>query len=394
MLNPLPSTTIQITTPQAENGLQPGRTYSGVVRAQPDGLVALIGRVHVPLGTTSGLSAGQPILVTTRIQEGTLQLTIRAQAAAAPQSGGAEPALLESVLNALGRPELAGRLATLLPRQVPATEAALRALVSSLLAERGAGQDVQQLQQFLNSATNQGVLRADAGLNLSPWLSLTALADSAAWNELLRRARTERQAASQLARVAFGKAGPDSLQNLKQSLSSLVQRLLDDPGFQNWLRDNGQEETFRALADRVFERASGSDVQNLRALNQPYQFLEMPIPAGEGFFRLQLHFFSDGDSRKQDPADTAHRTVIDVETSRLGPVWIDLQTHRQSCSCTFKMATPELVDVVDESLPELRASLTALGYGDVRIRALPWDGDREGALLALLAPFKSLDLEA
>jgi len=414
MLNPAPNATVQLAATHDAVALQAGRTYSGVVRVAPEGLVALVGRIQIPLDIASGLAAGQRVLVDVQAQAGGLQLTVRGQIFTGPESGpphtaapqGAVPqatnpqgaaalaAVLDTIVQAAGRPELAARLAALLPRQTPASEATLRALISTLLSERGAGQDVQQLQQFVARASGEGILTPDTGRALSPWLALTALADSAAWHDLLRRARSERHAASQLARTVLGKHGASTFPDLKNALNSVAQRLLENPAFQSWLRENGQAEAFRALAERTLERATGGDAQNLRALNQPYQFLELPISAEHGFFRLQAHFFSEGGGGKDGQNDLEHRTVLDVETTRLGPVWIDIRSRLRACACNFRMATAELAAAVEAGADELEEALRALGYRQVRVTVSPWDGDRESALIALLAPFQPLDLEA
>lgn len=396
MLQPTSSTTISLTG-SAASALQPGQSYHAVVRAYPDGLAAHIGRIQIPLEGATGLQAGQRINIQVQQQQHGLQLLIRPSDSQPPVSGNASPAQqapLGVILAQLGRPDLANTLPTLVPRNVPASEAALRPLVSTLLALRPTGSDIQQLQQIIAQATSQGVLRADSIQALSPWLALTAVADAAAWEDLVRRARSERAATARLAQVLSGKGSAQSIKSLQESLASLVRRLANDQSLQTWLQGAGLEDAFRGVAERILDRASGAEIQNLRGATQPYQFLDMPLSAELGFHRAQVHLFSEQDTQSPGRDADFHRTVLDLETSKLGAIWVDLGVRGRACTCTFKLAREDLADIVMDSAVELDESLRGLGYHPVRIRAIGWDGDRESALINLLAPFQPLDLDA
>lgn len=396
MLQPASQTTIQFTPPHTNSPLVAGQHYSGVIRSQPDGLTAIVAGLKLPVDADSGLQVGQRVHVQVQAQGKHLQLTIQAATppAASPENTGANGALLRAVLQQLGRPELEAPLTTLLPRQAPTSTESIRALVSSLLLERGTGRDIQQLQQLLSQAVQQGVLPPDAGAVLSPWLSLTALSDAKDWYDLLRRSRSERNAAAQLAQSIRGEAPVGSLAALKQSLNSLTHQLLDEAAFQNWLRREGLEESFKALADRSAERALGSDVQNLRSLDQAYQFMELPLGEEQGYRRLQLHVFSEEASRHGSEKHPLHRTVLDLELSQLGPMWIDLRAQGSHCRCNFQVMTPALVTQLNDIAGELHEKLSMVGFPHTHITASLWNGDREAALLALLSPYQGLDLDA
>lgn len=396
MLQPASQTTIQFTPPHTNSPLVAGQHYSGVIRSQSGGLTAVVAGLKLPVDADSGLQAGQRVLVQVQAQGKHLQLTIQATPAqaASPDNTGSNSALLRTVLQQIGRPELEGPLTTLLPRQAPTSAEYIRALVSSLLLERGTGRDIQQLQQILAQASQQGVLPPDAGAVLSPWLSLTALADAKDWYDLLRRARSERNAAARLAQVIRGEAPVGSLATLKQSLNSLTHQLLDDAAFRNWLRSEGLEDSFKLLANRSADRALGSDVQNLRALDQAYQFMELPLGEEQGYRRLQLHLFSEEASRHGEKRHPLHRTVLDLELSQLGPLWIDLRAQGNQCRCNFQVMTPNLVTQLNDVADELHEKLTDVGFPHAHITASLWNGDREAALLALLSPYQGLDLNA
>ncbi len=356
----------------------------------------MVAGLKIPLGADSGLQAGQRVLVQVQAQGDHLQLTLRAAAVSTGTAveTGDPSALFRAVLQQIGRLDLEDRLPTLLPRQTPQSAELLRALVSTLLSDRGTGKDLQQLQQILSQANQQGVLRSDGGAALSPWLSLTGLADVTAWYDLVRRARSERNGLARLAQIVRGEAPMGALATLKESLASLTRQLLDEDAFRNWLRKEGLEEGFKALTERTAERALGSDVQNLRALDQPYEFMEFPLGEEQGFRRLQLHVFSEAPSRNDPQGQAIHQTVLDLELTRLGPMWIALRAQGPQCTCAFRVMTPELATHLNRVADELRDELAGLGFPHARITATVWDGDRESALLSLLSPYQGLDLDA
>ncbi len=394
MLNPTTGIVFQALSQDAANALPPGKTFAAVVRSQPQGLFTTIGAIQIPLDAGVGLEEGQRILIQVQRQGDGIRLDIRPQSTSAAGQSPSISTILASLLRAEGRTELARQGATILPRQTPANAATIQAFVTTLLSDRGTGQDLLQLQQFITSATSQGVLSPDVGTALSPWLALTALADAAAWQDLVRRARSEREAIARLAQRLGGTQTGTSLADLKESIRTLTKRLMTDEQFQQWLRSNGSADDFKALADRTLERATGRDVQNLRSLDQSYQFLELPITEKQGFKRLQMHLFSESKGESTPQKNPVHRTVLDLELTRLGPLWIDLSAHGQRCTCTIEAAASELVEEITNVATDLETALTALGYTNVRVQASLMNGSRESALIALLAPFKALNLEA
>lgn len=394
MLSPAQNATVYVSGPRFVDALLPGNSYNGIVRAQGDTLIAQVGRLQIPLDGSTALDAGQRVVVQVQRQGDSLQLTIRPQSAPHLPAPPDLATLLEPLLQQLGRADSATRLPALFPRRAPESTMALQALVTSLITERGTGHDIQQLQQFLTSATNQGILAPQSLASLSPWITLTALADAAAWEALVRQARSTRNAVARLARLIQGGTNTGTVQDLKGTLASLTQRLMGDDAFQTWLRNQGTQDEFKALGKRILERATGSELQNLRALDQPYQFLELPLSDASGLKRIQIHNFTESHSTAETPSATIHRTVLDLDTTRLGLVWVDLRAQGTQCRCQFRLMSADLAAAVEATAEELETGLKNLGYIRAHVTADTWDGDREQALLALLAPFQSLDLEA
>lgn len=388
---------LQTVAPSAQTAaLIPGQTYAGVVRVQNGILLAQLGALQVPLPEGAALTAGQRISVLVLASGSTLQLEITALGATA-QPAGEGPSIgsiLQPILQALGKLELAPRAGSVLPQQLPPSTGTLQPLLAALFSERALGADLQQLQQVLLKVSGLGILTPENAIAVARWLEIGMGPDAAAaWRNLLDRGRAEQAATARIARALQAGGAPSGLASLKESAASLILRLLSDSRFMAWLRDGGESEGFEALAGRIRERAAGGELLNSRSLDQPYQFLELPVSARDGFLRAHIHSFSDdtGGGRRGERA--VFRTILDLETTRLGPLWISLQATGDHCACRFRAADPAIADLLDTEANALRQSLGEIGYRDVSITAEHWDGNREAAVLDLLAPFQKLDLE-
>lgn len=376
--------------------LQPGQTYSGVVRVHQGALVAQLAGAQLPLPEGAGLAPGQRIAVHILASGSAVQFEVApAPASAAPPQSGesALTALLRPLLQALGKLDQAPRAASLLPPQFPATGGSLQPLLTVLLADRGLGQDLQQLQQLLAGATARGGLAPDTISAIAQWIGLTPGATAETWQGLLERARAERAAAARIAQSLGPRGNAAGLAGLRDSAAALVQRLLNDAGFLNTLRERGELDPFRALAGRIQEHARGADLQNLRSLDQPYQFLELPVREDTGFRRAHVHSFSDARSGSRSGRDTVYQTVLDLDMTWLGPLWIGLRAVGSQCACRVRTTSPEVIALFEAEAPSLRDSLAKAGFPDATITAELWDGNRGDTLIELFAPFQKLDLE-
>ena len=388
--------------------LQEGQTYSALLRAQNSALVAQVGAIQITLPEGAPFVAGQRVLVLVVSSGNPLQVEIApappataaivpaAIAGAPAATGGPAPGLdtlLRPILQALGKLDLAPRIASLLPPQLPRTTASLQPLLTALLAERGLGRDLQQMQQVLATASSQGAVPADAIAAVAQWLGLAPGANGETWRNLLARARAERAVEARIAQMLGPSGNRGGLAAARESASTLAGRLLDSEPFAGWLRARGELEPFKALAQRLGEHARGGDLQNLRAQDVPYQFLELPVREADGFHRLHMHSFSEGRGGGKSPQSGTHRTILDIETTQLGPLWIALQASGDQCACRIRTALPEVAALFESEADGLRVALEEAGYRTADITAELWDGQREEALLQLFAPLQKLDLE-
>ncbi len=377
--------------------IQPGQTYAAVVRLQDNVLVLTSGRLQIPLDDGTGLLPGQRVTFQLTTTASGPQLTITPELAAGSSPGAtAQPNLgrvLAPILESLGKLELAPRIHGMIPRHAPATLSSLQPLLTVLLSERAPGADLDQFSQIIASAANQSGLGQGAVQAIAQWLGLVPATDSAAWHALVLRSRAEQIATARIA--AALKAGGDQkgLASLKETPGSLADRLLSDPAFLQSLKDDGEVETFKALAQRIQERATGAELQNLRGLDQSYQFIELPVRERDGFHRAQIHTFQER-SGGREAGGAVSRTVLDLDTTQLGPLWVALQSAGNQCGCHFRVEDPEVLALLEGEAPALEAALSEAGFAKATVTATLWDGNRDEALITLLAPYQKLDLEA
>jgi hypothetical protein len=382
--------------PQATE-VQPGQTYSAVVRVQNSALVMVSGQLLIPLDEGSGLVPGQRVSFQLNPSTTGLKLSITPESVAS-SAGASPPApsldrILTPILESLGKLGLAHRIHGAIPRYAPTTSTTLQPLLMVLLSERALGTDLAQFSQLLSSVASQGALGQGTAQAIAQWLGLVPPTGSEAWRAILLRSREEQSAAARIAASLKTETGQTGLSGLKESAAALAGRLLADTDFLQAL-DKEDLEPFKALAHRIQERATGADLQNLRSLDQSYQFLELPVPESNGFHRAQLHTFQDKSGPGREIGAPVHRTVLDLETTQLGALWVTLRSTGNQCACQFRVEDSAVTDLLQSEAPALEAALTAAGFAGATVSAVLWNGNREEALIALLAPYQKLDLDA
>jgi hypothetical protein len=396
MLSGIPSFFQSISALPMAKDIQPGEVYAGVVRLQNSALVLSSGSLLIPLDGGSGLTVGQRVNFQFNSTPTGLQLAITPQTANAPTQA-TSPDLsrvLAPILETLGKLELAPRIQSILPRELPATSGSLQPLLTVLLSKQALGADLDQFSQIVASVpANSGGLAQSTIQAIAQWLGLLPPTDRAAWHALLLRSREEQMAAARIAALLKPGADTTTLATLKESAASLATRLLDDPAFLKSLKEDGQLEPFKALAQRFQERATGVDLQNLRGLDQAYQFIELPVREAHGFHRAQLHNFRENTGQGKESGTGVSRTVLDLKMTQLGALWVSLQRRGEQCTCEFRVADPEVAALLQSEGPNLEAALAEAGFSSATVTTLLWDGSREEALIRMLAPFQKLDLE-
>lgn len=382
--------------PQAKE-IVPGQTYTGVIRVQNGSLILTSGRLQIPIDDAVGLLSGQRVSFQLRSTTDGPQLTItpeQAPGGAVPPSPPNLARILAPILETLGKLDLAPRIHGMIPRHAPSTPVALRPLLAVLLSERALGADLERFTEVLSSGLSRGVFSPGTAAAIVQWLGLGPADDSGSWQALLLRSRQEQAVAARIAATIKDGSGQELLASLKDSAASLAERVLSEPEFLRALQEDGELENFKGLAHRIQERATGGELQNLRGLDQNYHFMELPLSESQGFHRAQIHTFHEKGSTGRSSGGTMHHTVLDIDTTRLGALWVALQSAGDQCNCQFRVEDADVAALIEAQAPTLEAALAAAGYGRVSVSATQWEGDREAALIAMLAPYQKLDLEA
>lgn len=415
-----------------------------IVEASESGLFVQAGNVRIPLGTTPALVAGQVVVLELLNRPEGLRLQITplesfiAQSLAdsstvvrgpaqsptppnLPQSPPQTPtvdappsiataetarneslqalvrAALESLATAGNRVSMPPEAATpLVPSPAPLDAAVVRSLMA-LFATRGAlGEDLTVLLTMMNEAAAAGVAPIPPALEK---LLLTEDVFRTSEQELrqtfatvLRRAATPAEA--RLALVPAEDAAEVLLEHLREDLPTQLAQLRQNPALSRFLEARGQLRAFHDVVGRVIDRIAAGHLQNLRALDHTYLFMELAFPADSPIRFGQVHMIGEegGTGRRFDPR---HATVVlDLSTTRLGDLWIRLTVAANQCSCTFLTTESEAVAAIAGESPSLVEALNAAGYPNARVHVALWDGDRFRETVALMRRFAGINVSA
>lgn len=376
-----------------------GETLRAVVEGNRPNLALLVGGTRIPLSDPGSLAPGQTVFVevTETAQGLQLRLLPQGRQAAAGQPP-AEPLanLVAAVLESLGAIRVAQSPEQLLPAQLPHTEAAVRSLLS-LFALRGTfGQDLQQIADLMAQAAGAGALSQDASGQAVAVLAQLLAAAPGGLKDLIERLVGQSGRTAE-GRIAHALATGD-LQGLEEALRGDLQAVLsslrNDEVLGAFLRRAGQLRVFQGAVGRVMERVSGGHLQNLRALDQPYVFIEIPFGPGSAIVRGQIHFFGEG-AAKRRRIDPKNATVaFDLSTTRLGDLWITLRAAKGYCNCRLCATFPAAVEAIEKASEDLSDALRKAGYERATVSAALWDGDRLREVALLMRRFSGIDVNA
>ena len=327
-----------------------------------------------------------------------LQIRLTPQSAPAPGEPGVAPSLSQvvaSVLDsfpALTAPENAVRA---LHPSVPMTEAAVRSVLSLFLSDARMGADLQALANAMNEAAQAGALpqqMADSFALLSSALVSTGGPELHAILQAGRRAG--RTIEGRLARAMESGRLAGILAETDGDLRALLMRVRQEEPFIRYLRSEGRLRGFQDTATRVLDRLTGAALQNLRGLEVPYVYLEIPTLEHAGLQRLQMHFVGEGPGkgRRLDPRNCT--VALDLSLSRLGDLWLVLKVLEGRCTCLIRAADAEALEALRAEEEELVGALAAAGFEAARVRFEPWSGDRLREVGELIRQRTRMDLRA
>jgi len=384
--------------------LRAGAVLHATVEGPPGRLAAVSTGLRVPLPETAAFQPRQPVLIEVRDSAQGLQLVVRAATQQAPPPTPApaqQPdlaALLHVVAQALqsaGAAAPADMAAEILPPSLPRTQPVLAQFFAPYAASTAAAlaDDWAVLADIAARAVAAGVLsRREAGV-----LNQTARGADArtAANVEAALARAQENAVPLEARIAAALASEDAeaLQKVfDNDVRALLARLRYNEPFQAFLRNTGQAKLFEGAAERVLAHLTETSTQNARSLDQPYMFMQLPLPPDGPLLRAHIHVMGDG--RRGREGKQAATVALDLSTARLGDLWIALTSDGERCGCLFRAQTAEAVEALRTGASDLEGALKKAGYGQANVRAELWDGNRVEALAAYLRPFSGLNVEA
>jgi hypothetical protein len=380
--------------------LRPGHLFQAVVQGTPGQLTLQIANTRVPLQAGSGLQPGQQVQVEVRQGVDGMQLRVMPQTQTAPATPPQSPPpqmapVLTTVLETLGLLQQAGPAAHMLPRELPPVAAAVRDLLSLFHHRASLGTDLERFVALARQAVRAGALPPDQTRGLEALLTRLVARDADGIEGALRAwASQGGPVEAQMARALAEEGVDEALARLRGDLKTLISQLRSNPDLLRFLRSAGTAREFEALGDRLLGRLAGGDLQNLRALEQPYFFLELPFGAEAPIQHAQIHFFGEQTGRGNTFDRSDAMVAMDLSTTQLGDLWISLRVTHGRCYCTFGATSEATLEAIERASGELVEGLAQAGYRDAVIQVRPWNGDRFAEVSALVGRFSGLDVEA
>lgn len=375
------------------------RSLQGVIDGERPHLSLVVSGTRVPLPETTSLVTGQRVRVDVSETPQGLQLRITPrEQPAQPVAPRANPLanLAAQAFESLGVPMAPEEAVYLAPPQIPPTESVMRAAVSTFTTRGTLGDDLQQIAGILTQATASGALPQNLGTEATALLSRVLLADPKVLPRLLEQsaegaAKTVESRLAEL--IATGK--PVNLADIVQSdVRGMVSRFRHYEPLVQHLRQSGQWNTFEASAQRVLDRLSAAHLQNLRGVEHPYLFLELPVASDSGLHHVQVHFIGDDREHRRGLETRNILVALDVSTTKLGDLWATLQSSGRTCVCRFRGTDENTADAIREASAELESALERVGFDQPVVHVALWDGNRVQEVARLLRPFSGIDLSA
>ncbi|MFA6243466.1 MAG: hypothetical protein WC655_21175, partial [Candidatus Hydrogenedentales bacterium] len=305
-------------------------------------------------------------------------------------------AMLSRVFESLGKPELAARASTLIPRGLPTSEAGIR-LLASLFLERGVGAElVERLASMIRQGHAAGVISNEQEKVLGTLLTRVVGDETKELQAALRVAvqSATRSPESILAQARFSQDPTEFLPRLLDDLRTALQQLKSNEQFRGLLEQTGRLQEFNSTSSSLIDRVSANQLQNLRGLETSYVYFEAAFAPGSGLNSAHIHVFGDGGGGQSSSPDNS-TVVLDLSTTRLGDLWVTLSAVQGVCACVFRTNTTPVAELIDAHATELENLLTeAGGFSQAQVRTVLWDGNRFAAAVDLFRPLEGIDEEA
>ncbi len=381
--------------------MRPGQAYSGTVQGAGNQMFVQVGNQNMPIEPVAGLQPGQHVDVELVQGRGGPQLKItphaaRGQAAPPPPAQGGIWSVLTAALeslNALDQAEFARQLP---PAFMPPRQGALEQLLLLFLNRGSVGSDLERVSAQVQQAVNAGAVsnaNAQAFLGLASALLATSSDDIRASLQRLVQMAGQSMEARLASAISSGRIDR-LLKTLHEDLKAELARLRNDANMVRYLRGQGLFNEFQQLTDRVVDRFAAVQLQNLRAFELPYFFLEVPFTPGAAIRHAQIHFFGEGQGPRSH-FDAKNATIVmDLATSRMGDLWISLSILRGHCVCWIRVTEIDVLENMEAQAHELRDQLAKSGYPGSEVHVTLWDGNRLKEAAGLMRRFSRLNLQA
>lgn len=392
----------------AMNGARPvevalfgARPVVGLVVETPEGLAVQAGGTRVTLPGGTGLLAGQAVEVALVASEdgGPVRISLRvAGVGGSDREGPSVRGLVSAILQSFGTvsPSSVSAAVQVVPKGVPLTEGAVRALLMLFFSRGSLGRDLATIARAVHDASAAGVLSPELAEEVTRAADLVSASGERAFRNALE-GFARNPGKSFEGRMAEWVASGRSEEGLPPSTGDFrfqLALLRNHEGLGRFLTELGRFGEFQEAARGMFERLTGGLLQNLHGQRHEYYFVEMPM-LWSGFGEsAQVHFFGEGGQSGKGFAAKHALVVLDLSLTRLGDLWISLRTTHGTCQCQFRAVTEEAVEAIRAGSGELTAALENLGLGRVEVTVSLWDGDRLREMGALLGRYSGFDVSA
>ena len=383
----------------AASGLRPGSAAQGTIEGAPDRLTLVVAGARVPLPKDTNFAPGQRVHVEVIETGKGLQLRLTPS----PAEEGAQPrpasAALETivahVLETLGVPNQPETPTQVLPRALPQTDAAIRSVLSLFTRQATTGDDLQTIALVVSQAAANGTLPADVAGEAAALIARLVPRGSGDFQAVLRQwGRAPRAVEAEIAQ-AISTGRLESLTGtLRADLRAVLSQLRANEGLASHLQAKGQLNTFQSAVDRALDRISSGQLQNLRSLEQPYIFFEVPFPPGAPLREARVHVFHEGRGTKHGAEGRNASVTLDLSTTKLGDLWITLQLTDGHCGCRVAATSETTVEAIEAAREELVNAIEGAGYARATVHVDLWDGDRLRETAHLMRRFSGIDVRA
>lgn len=382
----------------ASAGIRPGTSVQGTIEGAPGRLSLVVAGARVALPEDTVLTVGQRVQVDVtgsgaEVQLRVTQLPIGESGAAQPTPTPLE-SLVTRILQEFGVARLAESADQILPRALPQTDSAARAVLSLFAQQASTGDDLESLVAWISRAAADGALPAETAQSATALISGLLARDGDSLKPVVSEWGRAVPLEARIADAAAANNAQGLTESLRGDLRAVLSQLRNEAGLTRYLQDKGQLNAFHSAADRVIDRVFAGQLQNLHAIDQPYVFFEVPFASGGPVREARVHVFHEGHGARREHEVHTASVTLDLSTSKLGDLWITLQLANGNCVCRVAATSRSAMETIESARGELLNGLKMAGYDRASVHVDLWDGNRLRETAQLMRRFSGIDLKA